>query len=197
MIIITIMMIIRTIIVIIRTIKMIIRTIMMIISIFIKVGASKWEEDDTMMLLPMLFAWHLIANLLIQVKTFNESNDKEKISSSSYMKTTLLIIRPLGRLALSDPVEKCGREAGRWLFQVGYLKLISPFIISRPQAAFGGALWFWGRIGSPQLVVEKQLPAQSLLLTSHRLRNISQNVFFINCQAGKVDCRVLKWYYLH
>ena len=30
-------------------------------------GASKWEEDDTMMLLPMLFSWHLIANLLIQV----------------------------------------------------------------------------------------------------------------------------------
>jgi len=31
-----------------------------------QVGASKWEEDDTMMLLPMLFSWHLIANLLIQ-----------------------------------------------------------------------------------------------------------------------------------
>ena len=92
---------------------MIIITIMMTITILIKVGASKWEEDDTMMLLPMLFAWHLIANLLIQVKTFNESNDKEKISSSSYMKTTLLIIRPLGRLAFSYPVEKCGREAGR------------------------------------------------------------------------------------
>ena len=86
---------------------------MMTITIFIKVGASKWEEDDTMMLLPMLFAWHLIANLLVQVKTFNESNDKEKINSSGYKKTTLLIIRPLGRLALSDPVEKCGREAGR------------------------------------------------------------------------------------
>ena len=84
MIIITIMMIIRTIIVIIRTIKMIIRTIMMIISIFIKVGASKWEEDDTMMLLPMLFAWHLIANLLLQVKTFNECNDKEQMNFSGY-----------------------------------------------------------------------------------------------------------------
>ena len=35
-----------------------------------KVGASKWEEDDTMMLLPMLFSWHLIANLLIQVFVF-------------------------------------------------------------------------------------------------------------------------------
>ena len=92
---------------------MIIITIMMIITIFIKVGASKWEEDDTMMLLPMLFAWHLIANLLLQVKTLNECNNKEQMDFSGYMKTTLLIIRPLGRLALSDPVEKCGREAGR------------------------------------------------------------------------------------
>jgi len=31
-----------------------------------QVGASKWEEDDTMMLLPMLFAWHLLANLIVQ-----------------------------------------------------------------------------------------------------------------------------------
>ena len=97
------------------TIIMIIITIMMTITIFIKVGASKWEEDDTMMLLPMLFAWHLIANLLLQVKTFNQCNDKEHMDSNAliYMKTTLLIIMFSGRLALSDPLEKCGREAGR------------------------------------------------------------------------------------
>ena len=95
------------------TIIMIIITIMMTITIFIKVGASKWEEDDTMMLLPMLFAWHLIANLLLQVKTFNESKDKKPMDSNAYMKTTLLIILSSGRLALSDPLEKCGREAGR------------------------------------------------------------------------------------
>ena len=57
---------------------------MMIITISIKVGASKWEEDDTMMLLPMLFAWHLIANLLLQVKTFKERNDKKQMDSSGY-----------------------------------------------------------------------------------------------------------------
>ena len=86
---------------------------MMTITILIKVGASKWEEDDTMMLLPMLFAWHLIANLLLQVKTLNECNNKEQMDFSGYMKTTLLIIRSSGRLALSDPLEKCGWEAGR------------------------------------------------------------------------------------
>ena len=91
---------------------MIIRTIMMIITIFVKVGASKWEEDDTMMLLPMLFAWHLIANLLLQVKIFNECNDKEQINSSEYENYSAY--HPAsGRLAISDPLEKCGWEAGR------------------------------------------------------------------------------------
>ena len=80
----------------------------MIITILIKVGASKWEEDDTMMLLPMLFAWHLIANLLLQVKIFNECNDKEQMYSSGYMKTTLLIIRPQGGWLLVTRLRSVG-----------------------------------------------------------------------------------------
>ena len=34
-----------------------------------------WEEDSTMMFLPMLFSWHLLANLLLQVDTLHSSEN--------------------------------------------------------------------------------------------------------------------------
>jgi len=32
-----------------------------------RVGLAQWEEDNTMMLLPMLFSWHLLGNLLLHL----------------------------------------------------------------------------------------------------------------------------------
>jgi len=58
-----------------------------------RLGLQVWEEDSTMMFLPMLFSWHLLANLLLQgfwllVTSRSEEAAKEKYTYSRLLEAT-------------------------------------------------------------------------------------------------------------
>ena len=141
-----------------------------------KVGASKWEEDDTMMLLPMLFSWHLIANLLIQVFVFfciststtenkcwcwaHECQDADDLDSRvvGFCSHEWRVLGESKMMIIQGDQDR--RSDHSWcLFQV------TP----------GGNVRLWRRVGSSKPAFhQKWVPAQSLLLIN--IKKQPQNI---------------------